>query len=62
LFQLQGTRKIKYHEVIYHQISKCKIENPVADVTYWWDGGVIGNTPIGIEVMCHATNLLKVES
>jgi diacylglycerol kinase (ATP) len=60
--ELKKGKAIKHREVIYGKLSSCTVTSPMTDCPIEMDGEVIGQVPLKIEIVPHATKLLKIES
>lgn len=57
---LRKAKSIPNSEIFYHTLSSCTITSEYRDNPIEMDGEVIGQTPLKIEMLKHAANLLKM--
>lgn len=58
---LRKAKRIPSKEVFYHEVSQCTLTSSASFCPIEMDGEVVGNVPIGIRVIKHAAQMVKIE-
>lgn len=57
---LKKGKYINHKELVYGELSECRIESPISDCPIELDGEVVGQAPLKIKVIEHAARIIKV--